>query len=625
MANRWSFPKNSGGEFDGWKDAGIEHFSGEPYSTLAREVIQNSLDARANRKRPVRVFFDLLKVPVRDFPDRNGLKGSVERALEQARALDGDEPVAFLENALSLLSKRILCLRMADTNTKGLRGPCKLPNPFFAFVKAKGQSVKASDTAGGSYGIGKNAPFASSELRTILVSTNYKEKGKWVELAQGKSILMSHDDPDGDRTNGTGYYGRTNDWTPISPATSIPEWMRRRDQFGNDRARQGTTVFVAGFRERKHWQTLLLASVITNYFSAIYDGRLAVSIHGENYEVTSKTLKKWFANTGVRNAATVEGQEDELELANHMTRCLWHKDAKEETSQLKHLGLCRVRLLVQEGLPQRVGILRNGMKVTHRLKRLVQFPGYSDFVAVVDCLDPKGNQLLRKMENPAHNEFEPDRLPNPKEVEKGRAELGRLAAFVRSVLKKHARVERGETTQLDELSEFFQDPDKEESVPQAKGEVNLAGSIVILAKEPKRKAESLPNSDGDGDDDGDQGRERDGDPRGRVKRGGPKAKGGGPGKSRSVIPLKDIRCIVLDATRREIFFTPTSSGKADLLLQDAGADAVYPLPVRSVKGGGKVHDGKIQQLRLDADKRRRITVTLDEEFSGAVRVVAHAV
>ena len=43
-------------------------------------------------------------------------------------------------------------------------------------VKMTGQSAKNSNTAGGSYGIGKHAPFAVSGLRTIFYSTRYKSK-----------------------------------------------------------------------------------------------------------------------------------------------------------------------------------------------------------------------------------------------------------------------------------------------------------------------------------------------------------------------------------------------------------------------------------------------------------------
>jgi hypothetical protein len=74
-----------------------------------------------------------------------------------------------------------------------MAGPSHNGTAFYAFMKAKGQSKKASDTATGSFGIGKFAPYAVSRLRTVFVSTVYKDaEGVIQRLTQGKSILMSH-------------------------------------------------------------------------------------------------------------------------------------------------------------------------------------------------------------------------------------------------------------------------------------------------------------------------------------------------------------------------------------------------------------------------------------------------
>ena len=152
------------------------------------------------------------------------------------------------------------------------------------------------------------------------------------------------------------------------------------------------------------------------------------------------------------------------------------------------------------------------MLVTHRLRGLVQFAGFSDFVAIVDCLDPKGSTFLRRLENPEHNNFEPDRLREPKEVRKARDELKRLADFVRSSLKKHARIERGEVTELDELSEFFQDPDEEEPIAREEGgETDLDGSMTLHAKAPRSHTHVVAVTEGEegetggGDENGDGG------------------------------------------------------------------------------------------------------------------------
>jgi len=49
----WNFPPTGGGVETGINDAGIVTFDGAPLSSLAREIIQNPLDARADPERPV--------------------------------------------------------------------------------------------------------------------------------------------------------------------------------------------------------------------------------------------------------------------------------------------------------------------------------------------------------------------------------------------------------------------------------------------------------------------------------------------------------------------------------------------------------------------------------------------
>ena len=41
----FEFPIDPSGEWDGFNDAGMEHFTGSPFAGLGREVSQNVLDA----------------------------------------------------------------------------------------------------------------------------------------------------------------------------------------------------------------------------------------------------------------------------------------------------------------------------------------------------------------------------------------------------------------------------------------------------------------------------------------------------------------------------------------------------------------------------------------------------
>lgn len=223
----WNHPIDESDQWDGFNDPGIEQFRGDPIRHLAREVIQNAIDA-AVPGAPVEVKFKLHEVDASTIPNLYELKEIYTCCLE---ASEHESPKAryFFDNALKELKKnKIFVLEISDYNTQGMKGPCVNGRPFYAFMKAKGQSKKSSETAAGSYGIGKFAPYAVSKLRVIYISTIYQgEDGQWTQLSQGKSILMSYDQ-DGKRRQGTGFWGVRDKCQPIIGISSdLPSWILR--------------------------------------------------------------------------------------------------------------------------------------------------------------------------------------------------------------------------------------------------------------------------------------------------------------------------------------------------------------------------------------------------------------
>ena len=207
----WLFPPTGGGVAAGFNDPGLAHFGGAREQSLARETIQNSLDAAARLGEPVDVEFELQEL-AGDWFRKNELAAAIAAC---RGAAEGDEKaLAALGEMQRLLDRPSLTfLRVADRNTTGLIG-----RNWRALVKESGTSwhdSAAGRTAGGSWGIGKNAPFTVSPLRTVFYWTRFEEDGEPRERFQGKSVLMSHEDG-GKERQGTGYLYNTN-----SPSTSM--------------------------------------------------------------------------------------------------------------------------------------------------------------------------------------------------------------------------------------------------------------------------------------------------------------------------------------------------------------------------------------------------------------------
>jgi len=250
----FEFPVDPSGQWDGFNDSAIEHFSGNPFQHLGREVPQNTLDAK--EVRPARINVSIKRIAPSEIPDLKGFSDTLKRCSKAAESDGNEKSSKFFEHAQELLNKKyVTILQIVDSNTYGVKGPCVNGKPFFAMMKATGQSRK-SNTSTGSYGIGKFAPFTVSELRTVFVSTVWQnDQDEWLHYVQGKSVLTSHEDDNGDVRRGTGFWGVRKGCMPVETLTAdIPKWLRRTKANGKIDGYAGTTLSILGFDPTKGWE-----------------------------------------------------------------------------------------------------------------------------------------------------------------------------------------------------------------------------------------------------------------------------------------------------------------------------------------------------------------------------------
>lgn len=647
----FEFPLDQAGQWDGFNEPGMEHFSGSPFEHLGREVPQNTIDALATA--PAKVRISLINIPTASIPGIDDLKATVKRCLKGAPE-ESPKAETFFKNALALLEKdTVKVLQIADYNTTGVIGPCENGKPFFAMMKATGQSKK-SGTSTGSYGIGKFAPFTVSELRTVFLTTVWADSTETQHhYAQGKSILMSH--MVGKKTHrGTGFWGLREGCLPVETTDVLPAWMKRGSADGSLEDQAGTTLSILGFAGRKNWERALGANIAENFFGAIQEGTLQVEIEG-GPTINQDTLHDIFNDTEIR--ASIEDQKGEPEkfgnVRSYLRALTDAIEVKVEETQNHHLGKCRLRILIGEGLPRKVAVLRNGMLITDELTGLKRFGSYKEFVAVLECRNEKGQALLRAMEPPRHDDFEPDRL-SPDQRQSGRVALREIAKWVREMLDRHAKDEVSEVTTLDELADFF--GDEEEAGDGKQKDENPGGAIIVRQRQMKVKARVAtyatpigaiaPQADpeessGDGFKDVPDSKTTGGKVNeGTAKKGegepkqGEGSKGtntetdlGGTSPKKTTatgIALRDVRAVPLGPALRRVAFTPSVSGKVSVELQDSGADANYMLDVKGASLGG-VRSGRIEGVAVKAGQRVIIEVELEKAFVGTLRVVANAI
>lgn len=136
----WHHPVDESDQWDGFNEPGMEHFTGSPIQHLAREVNQNALDASDGGIVEVKIRHHSVKVS--EIPDVEELRANL-KFCHQASKQESTKAEAFFEGALAELEKpRISVLEISDYNTTGMEGPAENGTPFYAFMKAKGQSRK---------------------------------------------------------------------------------------------------------------------------------------------------------------------------------------------------------------------------------------------------------------------------------------------------------------------------------------------------------------------------------------------------------------------------------------------------------------------------------------------------
>ena len=551
----WHFPSNGGGTESGFNDSGIATFGGKPFQNLAREIIQNSMDARADPKKPVTVSFEVEEMPTKDFPGRDAMLEIIKKCASEYKGKGDDKAEKFFQRAKTILKKEtIICLKIQDYNTTGLRDGAtgKKSGEWHHLVKMTGSSDKKDDNAGGSHGVGKSAPFVVSSLHTVFYSTRYTDtKSKEeIERAQGKAILISHKIDKDEYSQGVGFYGIKKGCNRLEGDT-IPTILQRKGA-------TGTTLLIPGLVERENWKERIIAAVISNYFYAIHHKDLEVLIDHELVLIDCETLPKFFEDPGIINA-----DKEQVEAAHSYYRSICQDEEASEERVLNVLGHCKLWLLIKEGFEQKVAILRRGIKITDKQDGLIRWPACADFAAVFVCDNKDGNQLLRQMENPAHNAFEPSRLDNPEYQKKGAKALKELAKWVREVIKTKTSGQTEKITPLSKMSRFFPAPDEGFDGKSTEKDFDGSSSISmkpVVKSNPKALQDADDDGDGTGDDAGNQGNGGKGSGKGSG-RGSGRGSGGNSGGTATAdiqLPFKALRILsdANDSNAKNIKFTP---------------------------------------------------------------------
>ena len=509
----WRFAPTGDGVLYGYNNAGTEHFKQDPIGKLVRETIQNSLDAHQDGLPPVIV--DIYECDIAaEHIGATSLKPHLERALARTIATGQVDGQKDYRKALALVRKATIpCLAIVDRNTTGLHG-----RKWDSLIYEEGTPEKdGPGSPGGSFGIGKNAPYNVAALHTVIYCTRYTNgrQGR-VEKMTGRAQLVSHSSPhNGVMLQHIGFYTAEGNQPIVGPDIPVP--------FRLDEA--GTGLWIIGFKpERTQWQDAAVRATIDSFFYAIHNRHLIVNVSPR------------------RVAQTVTISHDSIDIlleqhkgsprTAHYYRAI-RKEPGGSTEPTGFIGSLDVHINNEKGAPRRVAYVnRRGMLITDTRERRRSNPfypgsgqgGWPDYAAVVTARDDATDQQMRRMENPAHDLITTERLPD-EDQEAAREHLNDASAQIRDIIEQAIREQdEADISNLTELAEMF--PDLDATLPGNR-ELNThtitpkpQSHRVTTVDDDSDQSEKVTDEQGDGDGSRSSGTSGEGDGNGYGHSGG---------------------------------------------------------------------------------------------------------
>lgn len=475
----WETVEGSKLDEQGMNDGNIQMFIKTPVKSLLRENIQNSLDVAKNQKEPVFVEMKYSELASENYPDREGFL-KILSLIKNTPTWKKDVHVKELvEQSESVLNSSVVpVLRFSDFNTTGADGATETDpgnrNPWMAMTVIKGTNVKNSEGSAGSYGIGKNANKAASDLRTVFYATQTEKEG----------------------THSIGILDAATYINPVTQKVSQKVYKYQENghpiegdilaqSLGYERGEPGTDIYIMGFSRKDDYIQNAIKYVIQDFMVSIYRGILTVKIEDEiiNKENLHKVI-----------GSLPQTDSESIKIINYYEAIHNKGNAvvslPEEFSQKYELKSDEASLYFdgQDDLPRagnrKVLMTRaSGMKIYEmtRFDAGIQFSGV--FVASGERI----NEILKKMEDPEHSTWQGDIYPDKKFGERFIKDLTR---FIRDTINTTLKEEFDDETVGFGVSEFLPLEEGEEDKRKRLEKEKIATKIDSI--EIKKRRDKKP-------------------------------------------------------------------------------------------------------------------------------------
>lgn len=496
---KWEFPSNNNATIYGLNDAGVATFSSTLYESLVREAIQNSLDAKNEETDgPVEVHFTQEKIEKTALPGWESLKQAIAASTE-VRSND-EKTKKFFSDALRQFDNEIIrVLKVSDYNTSGLEGGLtgRQGSSWSRLVKESGTSNKSGD-AGGSFGIGKAAYFACSQLRTVFFSS-LSTSGEQSYI--GVSKLISFDLPDGTMSQGIGYYAESDKFYAI-PEQACFDGSEKRVKSGTD------IYIIQNFLiQDTQLSSKLIDSVISNFLISIMKGLLIVKVQDEL--IDSEYVDRYFEGKKTLPRESLSNETRDL-LAYYLIL----KDSDNKTVHIQldsneygkdygfNDGDCELLIRKGDDYNRRILITRKtGMKLFEQSK----ISGSINFTGILYISGSSMNRFFRELEGPAHDKWVPNQ--QSKDYKKQEAAFKDLRNYLKAKVMMNFEDQIGDEFDAFDAGQFLpdnldiqEDGDNGIEVTLQEKKVKVSSKKMLPSKKKRKEMVTLKDLGAEGEE-----------------------------------------------------------------------------------------------------------------------------
>lgn len=634
---KWRFPGNGYTADSGLDTADMETFKKDSISSLARELCQNSIDARRESAvGPVKIIFNSFKINADSIPGREQLISQIEACQKTWKTHKKiSKQLAEMHN--QILMNEIVCLRISDFNTTGLIGVSGGDKtPWHYLVHGSGISDKG-ETSGGSKGIGKFATFVTSHFNTVFYSTRTINNEYGYE---GICKLCSAEQPNTDeKTQGIGYFGTTHQNKPVVEAFDLdPSFARGENEYGSD-------IYILGFKSPTGWKRDIISKILDSFMSAIVFDSLEVEIDG--VVINKNTLKDVVYNDELINKNIRKSVVSQFLL-------LTDKEHRyEDVITIDGYGTAKLYLIEFTGDKEELAT-NNCVMIRYPYMKIKDLPRISTLPCSAMCIigDNVLNKTLRNVENPQHTNWEFNRIEDESEKQEVKAVYNELIENIKRIITDHLASSDNTKTDIEGAGDYLPGVDTDLGKDNNDKKKVIHDKPVIQKKKVKTKTTninaSVDDEKGDGvnldigenDDDGEETLNPTGHNKGSGGdvRPGPNVEGGKSGDDGHILVKRaELRgmsyrfyCINKKERKYGVSFTSDFSEEEatfELFALDEGGNK-YPVRIFTCLVNGQeveVKDGYKINLVLVHGSKVKIEMITDQKqlFSGEVKVYAY--